>query len=170
MEEDRKHIRSMIVVADDPRAEIDNILRTSTSIVGASIDDMEVKPLDEVHLDPGGMVYIGSGTIDFEVRGISFSVYPNQVGGAIMAMSHGSVDDNRYPGFTRGNMGYFCYMLPSEFWKEVKIKLVELERRDEVLHAELNMQKVLDHPGILRVEPDEALELPADKRKNEKEG
>lgn len=134
-----RRIVPMLIVSDDPKA-------TATAIINSSEDCVDIKPKLEVEpvkhldLDPGGMYCTKIPHLKFDIDGITCDIQATKVDWVRDELEHAK---ERLPGFYRFRMWILNIVIPAPFMEKLKVKLAELSKSDEVLHAQLDEEEIL---------------------------
>lgn len=74
------YIKPFIVLGDENSInEVIDLLVEAGSVAPLARKDFKLFEVDEIHLDPGGMLMMGEEAIDFTIDNFKFSVYPHKV-------------------------------------------------------------------------------------------
>ena len=95
--------------------------------------------MKELELDPGGMYFMKTPHVEFDIDGITCDMQLTKIDGVLEYMSRAK---ERIPGYMRFRMWYWNYVMPIAFFNKLKAKLDDVNKQDEVMHAHLDEDAV----------------------------
>jgi hypothetical protein len=134
-------VTPMFILDDNVDLITKHIWNTSTSVKDLPCEFHEFGNHQVCRLDPGGMYFMKTPHVQFEIDGYKFDIQISRIEQVLYLMNRAK---ERIPGYMRFPMWRWLMIFPKDVFERVKVKLEEMEKSDDAMHAELTEKEVFD--------------------------
>ena len=128
----------MLIIDDNVEYITQHIWATSDSVKNLPCEFGAFEK-ESLSLDPGGMYCMKIPHKNFIIDGYNFDVQISRIEEVLYCMDRGK---ERIPGYIRFPMWRWLVIMPKETFVKVRQFLIDLEKSDEALHAELTEKEI----------------------------